>query len=104
MKYPKTGHLLYCKDRGRTSCCFHNEACAASYEMVEDIMMNQAIQFLANASAFLTDMVDNLNYDTCHPIKEYDASKCARDCKKLEKSEFAKNCTQNGGLFKCCIR
>ena len=104
MKYPKTGDLLYCKDRGRTSCCFHAEACAEDYYVVHGRMTSQAVQFLKNTTAFLADMVDSLHYDTCHPIKEYDAYRCAEDCRKLEKNEFAKNCTKGGGLYKCCIR
>ena len=40
----------------------------------------------------------------CHHIEGYDASHCDQDCKQLAKEDFAKNCTQNGGFFKCCIR
>merc|ERR1712079_141165 len=29
---------------------------------------------------------------------------CHEDCKKKEKSKFAKQCAKDGGLFKCCIR
>ena len=29
---------------------------------------------------------------------------CHEDCKKREKSKFAKQCAKDGGLFKCCIR
>ena len=67
-------------------------------------METQSIKFLNNPQEFLADMVKNLNYDTCHTIKEYDATICAEDCKRLEREDFAKECAKNGGLFKCCIR
>ena len=100
----KTGDLLYCKARGKTSCCFQNESCSKTYEVVHQNMASQSIKFLEDPKKFLTDMVQNLNYDSCHAISNYDASKCAKDCEKLEKDEFARNCLKNGGLFKCCIR
>ena len=28
---------------------------------------------------------------------------CYKHCKKMEHRKFAKQCTRNGGLFKCCI-
>ena len=40
----------------------------------------------------------------CHHTGNYDATKCYEDCKTAETGEFAKNCTAEGGLFKCCIR
>ena len=67
-------------------------------------MTRQSTKFLKNPEDFLADMVKNLNYDTCHAIRDYDATKCAEDCKQLEREDFAKECTDNGGLFKCCIR
>ena len=67
-------------------------------------MTSQSTKFLSNPEEFLADMVKNLNYDTCHAIKNYDATECAEDCKQLEKEDFAKECAKNGGLFKCCIR
>ena len=101
----KTGDMLYCNDRGRTSCCFHNEACSKNYTIaIHDRMTSQATQFMNNPQEFLEDMVKNLNYDTCHTITDYDATKCAEDCKHLEREAFAKDCVKNGGLYKCCIR
>ena len=101
----KTGDLLYCKDRGTTSCCFHNESCAHTYDVVvHDRMTNNSINFLKNPRAYLADMVTTMEYDTCHAIKEYDASECAEDCRKLERSNFANDCREKGGFFKCCIR
>ena len=67
-------------------------------------MQTQSKKFLTNPEAFVADMVDSYNYDTCHIIKDYDASKCAKDCENAEKDHFAKGCTKNGGLHKCCIR
>ena len=67
-------------------------------------MQTQSKKFLSNPDAFVADMVDSYNYDTCHIIKDYDASKCAEDCEKAEKDPFATECTKNGGLHKCCIR
>ena len=49
-------------------------------------------------------MVKSEGYKTCYHIDSLDASKCAQDCKNMENEKFAKNCTENGGLFKCCIR
>ena len=49
-------------------------------------------------------MEESEGYKSCHSIDSLDATKCAEDCKEFEKQEFAKNCTENGGLFKCCIR
>ena len=67
-------------------------------------MIRQSTKFLNNTQEFLKEMVTNLNYDTCHAIADYDATKCAEDCKRLEREDFAKECSKNGGLFKCCIR
>ena len=103
--YLKTGDLLYCKARGKTSCCFRNETCAKNYIVsTHDKMTSQSIKFINNPQEFLADMVKDLNYDTCNAIAYYDATKCAEDCKQLERENFAKECAENGGLFKCCIR
>ena len=32
----KIGDLLYCRNRGRTTCCFHNETCGK--DMVEVLL------------------------------------------------------------------
>ena len=67
-------------------------------------MRRQSAKFLNNPQDFVEDMVKSLNYDSCHVITDYDATKCAEDCKRLEREDFAKECAKNGGLFKCCIR
>ena len=64
----------------------------------------ESVNYLDNNTEYLKSMVDDLGYDTCRRIQEYDARKCEKDCKKLGKSKFAKDCETNGGLFKCCIR
>ena len=102
--YLKVGDLLYCRNRGTTTCCYQNEACDRNYYSVHDEMTNKSVEFLQNPNGFLKSMVKDLKYDTCHKIDGYDASACATDCEKLKTSEFAKNCTENVGLFKCCIR
>ena len=67
-------------------------------------MFNRAYTFLKNPKKFLQTRRDNLGYDTCHRTKNYDATECYQDCKQLEKSDFSKQCEEDGGLFKCCIR
>ena len=66
-------------------------------------MTNRSYNFLTKNKEFLDNWV-KLGHDTCHKIQGYDAEKCHKDCKKLEKSDFAKECKKDGGLFKCCIR
>ena len=100
----KVGDFLYCHGRGKTNCCFHNEVCNSSMTEANEMMLNKSMTFLKDTKSYLSNLVDNLGYDTCHPITGYDASPCEKDCRTLEKSDFAKNCTENDGLFKCCIR
>ena len=46
-----------------------------------------------------------MGYKTCHVLNSsLDATACAKDCDLLRKQDFAKNCKQTGGLYKCCIR
>ena len=101
----QVGELLYCYDRGVTSCCFVNEQCGGEWEDINNDMEYKAIDFLIRPERFLSQLVDkNGGYDTCHRITEYDVDQCHQDCIKQEKSDFAKNCTKGGGLYKCCIR
>ena len=86
------------------SCCFDNEVCGGEWEQINDDMTKQAIGFMKNPKLFLTNLVENTGYDTCHRTSDYDAEECHKDCQIQEKSEFAKNCTEGGGLYKCCIR
>ena len=71
---------------------------------VNDDMFNESIKYLKSPTKFLKNMVSTLEYDTCHATTEYDAEKCQQDCLRLEKSNFAGNCSRKGGLYKCCIR
>ena len=96
--------MLYCYNKGRTSCCFINEKCKESWDAINDEMTNKAVAFMTKPQSFLTNLVENAGYDTCHRIKEYDAEQCHQDCQKLEKSNFAETCRKRGGLYKCCIR
>ena len=67
-------------------------------------MLINARNFLTYTRGYLRNQTKIIGYDTCHRIQNYNARKCDRDCKKLEKSDFAKNCRNKNGLFKCCIR
>ena len=112
--------MHYCKNRGKTECCFENEMCETDWFTINDKvrinitrskytyshlfkMTNRSYNFLTKNKEFLDNWV-KLGHDTCHKIQGYDAEKCHKDCKKLEKSDFAKECKKDGGLFKCCIR
>ena len=60
--------------------------------------------YLSNRKKALDHLKNLVGYKTCHHIDSLDATKCADDCKRMEEEKFAKNCTDTGGLFKCCIR
>ena len=49
--------------------------------------VTESLDYLTNTTEYLKSMVDSIGYDTCHHIKEYDARKCEKDCKKLGKSK-----------------
>ena len=100
----QVGELLYCNNRGMTSCCFVNEKCGGNWDTINDEMTQKAVDFLQNPKVFVTDLVKKAGYDTCHRTEEYDADQCHQDCQEQEKSDFARNCTKDGGLYKCCIR
>ena len=87
-----------------TSCCFVNEKCGGNWNTINDAMTQKAVDFLQNPKVFITDLVKKAGYDTCHRTEEYDADQCHQDCQEQEKSDFARNCTKDGGLYKCCIR
>ena len=46
----KSGEMLYCKDRARTSCCFHKHECEGSWAAISSQMGQKA-------EAYLTDKV-----------------------------------------------
>ena len=100
----QAGEMLYCYDKRKTSCCFINEKCSGEWDQLNDEMTMKAIEFMRDPQRFLTNLVENAGYDTCHLTKEYDAEKCNQDCENQALSYFAKNCSDSGGLYKCCIR
>ena len=71
---------------------------------LNDVMFGKAEKYLRDPKTFLSGLVTNMGYDTCHKTVEYDAKVCETDCKQLEKSQFAEDCRKKNGLFKCCIR
>ena len=62
------------------------------------------MEFLQQTATYLTQLRDNLGYDSCHRTLGYDAEACAADCAAAQRGEFARNCAARGGLYKCCIR
>ena len=87
-------------------CTFRNEKCLNNAWEREEIESNveKWETYLTNRRKAMDNLVESYGYKSCHPIDDVDATKCAEDCEKFEKDKFAKNCTDNGGLFKCCIR
>ena len=75
-----------------------------SWPDIQNDLYNKSREYLEDKKGVLKKMVEIHGYKTCHPMDSLDASECAEDCKNFEKEEFAKNCTKNNGLFKCCIR
>ena len=100
----KVGELLYCYNRGRTSCCFVNEQCGGNWVAINDGMVKKAVGFMQAPGVFLRNLVEEAGYDSCHRTEAYDAQPCYEDCQRQEISQFAEKCRQDGGLYKCCIR
>ena len=73
-------------------------------KVVHGDLENKPIAFLRNPKNYLKYISSEHGYDSCHKIEGLDASKCAQDCEKWAKGEFAEKCTKRNGLFKCCIR
>ena len=71
---------------------------------MNDQMLINSHNFLTKTKEYLRNQTKINGYDTCHRIQNYNARKCDKDCKELEKSDFAKECRSKNGLFKCCIR
>ena len=79
-----------------------NETCD-NWNNIQDKLYTKSKEYLENTNQVLGRLM-SVGYKTCHHINSLDATICANDCEKFEHSEFAKNCTENEGLFKCCIR
>merc|ERR1712142_943754 len=104
-KIDNPGMLLYCKNRGAIRCCYRDETCASWLDInKKGYNYDVAKEYLTNKEKVLGLFVHNQGYKSCHHIDSLNATACATDCKIFEKNEFGKNCTENGGLFKCCIR
>ena len=103
-KMDEPGDLLYCRMRGLITCCFVNQICALGWLALDEQIYKNAKTYLKDKKGYLSSLVNSAGYKTCHALNSLDASKCAEDCKNLEKEKFATNCTSNGGLFKCCVR
>ena len=97
------GELHTCHARGSVKCCFTNATCI-NWSQIQSSILKNSMEYLVRKKKVLDQFVNDLGYKTCHHLDSLDATKCAEDCESLEKGEFAKNCTSNGGLFKCCIR
>ena len=67
-------------------------------------MTQKAVDFMRSPLMVLDNLVRTAGYDTCHRTEEYEAEECHQDCLEREKSQFAKECREGGGLYKCCIR
>ena len=100
----QVGELLYCYARGVTSCCFTNEECGGTWKVINDKMTQKAVDFMRSPLMVLDNLVKTAGYDSCHRTEEYDADQCHQDCLEQERSDFAQECREGGGLFKCCIR
>ena len=79
-----------------------NETCR-HWDTVQNAIYTKSKEYLTNTRRVLSRLI-SLGYKTCHHTNSLEATVCANDCKEMEKLSFAKNCTENGGLFKCCIR
>ena len=83
---------------------FRNVTCR-SWTSIQNSLYKSARDYLRNKTYVLNEsLIKSVGYKSCYHIDSLDASKCAEDCKKLESEEFGKNCSESGGLFKCCVR
>ena len=73
-------------------------------KVVHGALESKPEAFLRNPKIYLKHITSELGYDSCHEIEEMNASRCAQDCEKWARSEFANECAKKNGLFKCFIR
>ena len=71
---------------------------------IQDKLYTKSKEYLTDRNQVLGRLMTSVGYKTCHHIDSLDSTICANDCNNFEQDEFAKNCTKNEGLFKCCIR
>ena len=102
-KVENAGSLLYCKARGVITCCFKDQVCN-TWSSIQNSIYTTAKEYLTNKKDVLSSLIISSGYKTCHHLESLDATVCAKDCKKLEESDFASSCKSKGGLFKCCVR
>ena len=91
------GRFLYCSVRATLTCCFVQETCSS-----ESAAEKMAVEILQDRKGYL-EKLKMQDYKTCHYIENLNATECANDCAKLQKQEFANQCSSDGGFFKCCI-
>ncbi|XP_023340610.1 uncharacterized protein LOC111710724 isoform X2 [Eurytemora carolleeae] len=98
------GKLLYCKNNKLTTCCYHQHKCVENWNAIKGDYTKTAEAFLRDKKAWLENEKSK-GYETCQALdSSYDASVCQKDCTSQETSDFAKQCSAQGGFFKCCIR
>lgn len=102
-KIRKAGKMYYCRQGSSANCCYYNHSCLESWDDFNQGILRLPILFLTKTKESLKEIQDS-GYEKCHAIKGYDASECAKDCSKAANGEFAKQCAQKGGFFKCCVR
>jgi len=101
----KAGDLLYCKNRGQTTCCFVNHQCDQYMSDRIQEIPEQAVQFLKDKEGSLEHIRSAEGFHKCYPIDGYDATKCAEDCKNIvNDSPLAEECSKRNGFMNCCIR
>jgi len=103
-KVHKVGDLLYCKNRGQTTCCFVNHECVGTWKDISMRLIDTAEEYLTDKEGYLKNLQSTLGYHTCHPIEGYDASKCAEDCEAYKDTPLSRECEKKKGTLKCCIR
>ena len=99
------GRLFYCKTSPESMrCCFSDDKCNGLTSF-QSRLYTLPKAYLMDKAKVLDHFMDDLGYSSCYDLGDsLDATKCANDCRELEKSDFARNCKRENGLFKCCIR
>ena len=61
--------MIYCRNRGQTSCCFVDEKCGRDYVAINDEMTQQAVDFMLKPQSFVSNLVEKGGYQSCHRTK-----------------------------------